>query len=977
MKLSFRHCAILVLSCAFGTSLQLEAGIVCDSGIQNSLEIANTKEALPILVDTADWWGVSRASGDLKADIERVSGILPEIVNDVKSAGKMAVIVGTLGKSAHIDAMAEAGKIDASLLEGRWESFLLEVVEQPLPGIERALVIAGSDKRGTIYGIYTLSQEMGVSPWYWFADVPTARRDSVNVSGRLYDDGPTVKYRGIFINDEAPAFSGWAAEKFGGVNSECYSHIFELLLRLKGNYMWPAMWNNAFNEDDPESPRLADAYGIVMGTSHHEPMIRSQKEWHRNGTGAWNYETNGEVLRKFWADGIARNKDLESIVTMGMRGDGDEAMSEDTNTALLEKIVADQRTILVRETGKNIEEIPQMWALYKEVQDYYEHGMRVPDDVTLLWCDDNWGNIRRLPLTEERKRSGGAGIYYHVDYVGGPRSYKWLNTIPLTKIWEQMHLAWQYEATRIWIVNVGDLKPMELPISFFLDYGWDPEALPYDCVAQYQKDWAAQQFGAENAAEIASLLDFYTKANALRKPEMTAAHTFSVLNHAEAEDVLSNWKKAAALAEELMGTIPAEKKDAFFQLVYYPVVACANLNEMYISAARNDAYAHMGRASANTYSERVRKLFAKDQELARQYNEELAGGKWSHMMDQKNIGWTYWQQPPLERAPAVSKVQPLEDGAIGVSLEAYPFAWPENDIFQPRARPLPVYEGDKTPTVFEVFNRSDKPVDWAARVTSPWAKLSLGKSCPKAASDYSSTLVGADSVSMTLLVDWAAIPADANSAEVEITGMGPEGPCKVLLGFPLVRNPGTNLPWLDKNRAIALEASTYSEAVAGQGVTWKTLENYGIGYGRNAVTTLPSVHERLIPGGDSPHLAYDVFFKDAGEYTLELQLAPTLNFLSGDGIKVAISIDDAEPQILTVGPKVDSADWGKAVSEGVRKLVSKHKVTSAGEHRIKVWYVDPGVVVRQIIVNTDALAQRPSYLGPLGMEEILPCCGVK
>jgi len=951
----------LFLFSIFALTAHAAEDMVSFTPSKGALTFAEKGTALPIWVSAGDHWGVIRAAGDLQADVERVTGIKPALSEDASAPGKAVLIVGTLGHSTQIDAMVKAGKIDASLLEGRWESFLLKVVDNPLPGVERALVIAGSDKRGTIYGIYTLSKQMGVSPWYWWADVPTAHQDGIYVKGDLYDDGPTVKYRGIFINDEAPAFSGWAQEKFGGVNSKLYTHMFELLLRLKGNYMWPAMWNNAFNEDDPQNPILADAYGIVMGTSHHEPMIRAQKEWHKHGTGPWNYEKNGDVLRQFWADGIARNKDLESIVTMGMRGDGDEAMSEDTNTALLERIVADQRAILEREMGKKASEIPQMWALYKEVQDYYEHGMRVPDDVTLLWCDDNWGNIRRLPLTEERKRSGGAGIYYHFDYVGGPRSYKWLNTIPLTKIWEQMHLAYEYEATRIWIVNVGDLKPMELPISFFIDYAWDPEALPYERLAEYQKDWAAQQFGSEHADEIAVLLDFYTKANALRKPEMTAQDTYNVLNYDEAGQVLSKWKTAAESAEKLMDEVPAESKDAFFQLVYYPVVACANLIDMYVSAGRNDAYAYMGRASANTYAERVHKDFAQDQELARRYNEDIAGGKWAHMMDQKNIGWTYWQQPPLERAPAVSEVQPMDSGALGVAIEGSRVAWPKNDIFQLGPKPFPIYEGDRLAPRFELFNRSDKPVNWTASADVPWVKIAPEDDV-SAKDTCEGTLEGAKDLAINVSVDWSAVPADATEAVIAIHDFSQLWQNPITLRYPLVRNPGTDLPWLDANRAISLDAADYSKAVTGEGVTWKTLDNFGLGYGADAVMTTPVVHERLSPGSGSPHLEYDVFFKDAGDYALELQVAPTLNFLSGDGIKVAISIDGEDPQLLSVGVKASTPDWDKAVAEGVRKLVTTHKVCKPGAHTIKVWYVDPGVVIRRIIVNSDAM--RPSYLGP-------------
>ncbi|MFC7669511.1 glycosyl hydrolase 115 family protein [Hymenobacter humi] len=397
-------------------------------------------------------------------------------------------------------------------------------MNNPMPGVERALVIAGSDKRGTIYGIYDLSQQIGVSPWYWWADVPTKQQPALYVlAGRHTQGEPKVKYRGIFLNDEAPALSGWAKEKFGGINSKMYVHVFELILRLRGNYLWPAMWGNAFNDDDKQSPVLADEYGVVMGTSHHEPMVRSQQEWKRYGSGAWNYQTNPKVLQDFWRQGIRNMGTKESIVTVGMRGDGDEPMSEGSNIALLEKIVADQRQILAEETRKPADQTPQLWALYKEVQDYYDKGMRVPDDVTLLLCDDNWGNIRKLPKVGEKPRKGGYGIYYHFDYVGGPRNYKWLNTNPLPRIWEQMHLAHAYGANQIWIVNVGDLKPMELPISFFLDYAWNPDKIKADQVAAYTQRWAAQQFGPTYAGEIGDILAKYAKYNARRKPEPAGA----------------------------------------------------------------------------------------------------------------------------------------------------------------------------------------------------------------------------------------------------------------------------------------------------------------------------------------------------------------------------------------------------------------------------------------------------------------------
>ena len=469
--------------------------------------------AAPLVFDSADFEGVLIAVTNLQADIERVTSVLPSL-NPAASFSNI-VLIGTLGQSPAIDALVTAGKLDDSDLAGKWESFVIATVDAPYEGIEQALVIAGSDKRGTIYGIYELSEQLGVSPWYWWADVPVQTKDDAYVAAGRYASGePAVKYRGIFLNDEAPALTGWTDEMFGDRNSAFYTRVFELLLRMRGNYMWPAMWGDAFNEDDAMNPVLADRYGIVMGTSHHEPMLRAQQEWSRHkseyGTAEWDYLSNSNGLQSFWSDGIARNKDYESIVTIGMRGDGDEAMVEggnmDENVALLEQIVADQRAILERETGKDASEIPQLWALYKEVMDYYDYGMSVPDDVTLLWCDDNWGNIRRLPALSESGRSGGAGIYYHFDYVGGPRSYRWINTNPLPKIREQMNLAYAYGADRIWIVNVGDLKPMEVPTEFFLRMAWDPARWGADELDAYLVAWATREFGAAYADEAAELV---------------------------------------------------------------------------------------------------------------------------------------------------------------------------------------------------------------------------------------------------------------------------------------------------------------------------------------------------------------------------------------------------------------------------------------------------------------------------------------
>ncbi|HVY85823.1 MAG TPA: glycosyl hydrolase 115 family protein, partial [Caulobacterales bacterium] len=494
---------------------------VCPGQAQGAMALVREGRPVAIYADAHDWPGVLRAARNLQSDLGRVAGGEASFSTQ-HPHGESIIIVGAIGRSALIDHLVRTHKLDVSNVAGHWEAFVQQVVEHPLPGVARALVIAGADKRGAIYGVYDLSARMGVSPWTWWADVPVRQQaDLYTTAGRRIDE-PRVRYRGIFLNDEDPSLKGWATEQFGGLNHQFYEHVFDLILRLKGNYLWPAMWGKSLWDDDPQSADLADEMGVVLGTSHHEPMQRSHVEWERYGHGgAWNYATNAAALRDFWRQGIIRRGERESIVTIGMRGDGDEPMTQGTAIALLERIVHDQRQIIEEVTHRPASQTPQLWALYKEVQDYYDQGMRVPDDVTLLFSDDNWGDIRRLPTLGAPARAGGYGIYYHFDYVGGPRNYKWINTNQIERTWEQMHLARAYGADRIWIVNVGDLKPMEFPISFFLDYAWNPEACgDVSCLHDYPVRWAAQQFGPEYAHRIGELLTRYTQYNARRKPEL-------------------------------------------------------------------------------------------------------------------------------------------------------------------------------------------------------------------------------------------------------------------------------------------------------------------------------------------------------------------------------------------------------------------------------------------------------------------------
>lgn len=631
-------------------------------GTDNSFTLiapsAQTGKALPIYVDSSDYKGVWIAAANLSSDFRRVCGQAAELVN--KPAARNMIIVGSVS-SPVIRRMVKDNKIDGSQLEGKVEKYMMSTVSDPLPGVEEALVIAGSDMRGTIYGIYELSELIGVSPWYDWADVPAVHRDSFAIRRGTYTAGePAVRYRGIFLNDEGPCLMTWVKNKYGTDYGDhrFYGRVFELLLRLRGNFLWPAMWNWEFYADDAENSRLASEMGVIIGTSHHEPMGRSHKEWVRNQDkyGPWNYNTNQKGLDVFFAEGIKRMKDTEDLVTIGMRGDGDEAMSEEADVKLLEKIIANQRKIIRRETGRPAKETPQVWALYKEVLDYYDKGLRVPDDVTLLLCDDNWGNIRRLPDAKERMHPGGWGMYYHVDYVGAPRNSKLLNCTPIQNMWEQMQLAYDYGIEKIWILNVGDLKPMEYPITLFLDMAWNPKAFSNENLLDHTRGFFSRQFGPERAEEAARIFNLLCKYNGRCTPELLDSDTYS-LESGEWKKVRDEFMLLETEALRQYLALEPQYHDAYRELILFPLQVMANLYDMYYSVAMNRAAYAKGMPEADFWAERAEKCFARDAELMNEYNKVIAGGKWDGMMVQKHIGYTSWNDDfPCDVLPEVYRV---------------------------------------------------------------------------------------------------------------------------------------------------------------------------------------------------------------------------------------------------------------------------------------------------------------------------------
>lgn len=696
--------------------------------------LLNANNRVEIYMDTNDCKGVSYAAHALLKDIKSVSGATATLTSDAgfqkkNDTARPAILVGTIGHSAAIDQLVKQKRINGNLLKGKREKFIITL-------IDGQLVIAGSDRRGTIYGIYELSQQMGVSPWYDWADVPVEHHDSIFVNKGIYTDGePAVRYRGIFLNDEAPCLTSWVKNTYGTGYGDhrFYQRVFELVLRLRGNMMWPAMWGWAFYADDPENEKTADEMGVVMSTSHHEPMARNHQEYARNrkGWGPWNYQKNKANLQKFFREGIEQMKGTEQIVTIGMRGDGDEAMSEEADTKLMTNIINDQRKIIADVTGRKASETPQVWALYKEVLDYYDKGMKVPDDVTLLLCDDNWGNVRRVPNAKERKHKGGWGLYYHVDYVGAPRNSKMLNVTPVQNPWEQLTLAYENGIDRLWILNVGDLKPMEYPISQFMDMAWNPRKYDVNNITRHTRDWCAQQFGESQADEAARILNLICKYNGRCTPEMLDKNTYS-LENGEWQEVVNQYLQLEADALRQYNCLPASYHDAYRQIILFPIELMSNLHQMYFAQAQNHALYKQGNPKANVWADECERLFKRDSLICDFYNHKMSGGKWNGMMTQKHIGYKSWNDdfekdtcPELFRVTSKDGVIISENNGV-VEIEA-PYYSSKTDAAEAKWTEIPFMGKSVSAMTLMPYTKSVKGASITYKFKMQVSKTSDGK----------------------------------------------------------------------------------------------------------------------------------------------------------------------------------------------------------------------------------------------------------
>ncbi|PPQ73060.1 hypothetical protein CVT26_014652 [Gymnopilus dilepis] len=1003
-------CLLGTLALLHGANAIGQTTCVSFTSSKDSFAIVNNHKAASILISPDDWPGVQRAAFDFQADVQRVSSVKPSLTNYTvptspaasKPPASAPVIIGTLGKSSLIDHIVNASNIDVSSIEGKWEAFLTRVVSNPLPGVSSAYVIIGADKRGTIFALYDHSEQIGVSPWYWWADVPTTTHSNIFVSNSGCSHGsPSVKYRGIFLNDEQPALQNWAMEKFTngtgapGTNSPFnhffYTKLFELILRLKANFLWPAQWSSAFGTDDPQNQFLADWYGVVMGTSHQEPMMRSTPvEFSEFGSGPWDYTTNSANINKFWLEGAERAKPFESVYTMGMRGFGDLPLAETTDISLLQGVINNQTEILQSVYNESdVSNIPQVWCLYKEVEGYYDDGMKVADYITLLWTDDNWGNIRRLPTLDERNRTGGAGIYYHLDYVGSPRDYKWITTTQIEKVYQQTSLAIQRQADRLWILNVGDLKPYERETEFFLTYGWNASIWNQDNIHSFVSQWATREFDltADHAALVTSIVGNLTRFNARRKPELVANTTYSLTNYREADNLLAEWSALEAASTSVYNSLSKDKQPAFFQLVHHPVLAGNNLNQMYVAAGKNNLRASQAFLSTNQLADKTQQLFENDFTFEEQYHALLNGTLvrnssilrcGSTEIGPTDLGYYYWQQPMTNTMPPITRVQSKKQalpGVMRIAPEGNPGAWPGDNPFQCAAG----YNcGPPTLTIDNFSPIANRYVDVGAGGPQPFTfSVSSNVSWLSFSPSKGSISPNNPEQRVFINVDWSKLSGGNSFAVVNFNasapGEFPLGPEQVAVTFIATKNsPSSGFKgFVEGTGVVSIEAAHATRKSTVQGISWTEIP--GLGRTLSAVTPLP-LQDTTFSAGAGPTLEYDFFTFDSksgsGNVTVNVLLTTALNSNTDQNpLSYAVSID-SQPAVTVVpiGPEPPGGvpnGW-----DGVNGWVANNIISTAttfnsvnpGAHTLKISMITPAVAIQKIIIDAGGL--QSSYLGP-------------
>ncbi len=959
----------------------------------NKFIVANGGNVCPILTETCAHEGVKRIANVLAEDISLVTGVLPEridLLSNVKSSS--VIICATIGHSELIDSLANENKLDLCAISGKREVYMIKHISSPFadyPNITNALIIVGSDKRGTIYGMFSISEACGVSPLVYWGDVAPKHKDDIalDYSSAFVSKEPSVKYRGFFINDEWPAFGGWSRDRFGGFNTSTYEYVFQLLLRLKGNYMWPAMWSSAFSEEGPgiANAELANIYGVIMGASHHEPMCRAGVEWQNiykqyGDDNTWSFISNREAITEFWRDGLKRNKDFENIITVGMRGENDSLLlgadaTLDDNINVLRGIINTQNELMKEIVNPDLNEIPRMLAMYNEVEDFYYapnglKGWEALDGVILMLCDDNFANLRYLPTDDDRDHKGGFGMYYHYDYHGASISYEWLNSNRLTKTWEQMTMAYDYGIRDLWIVNLGDIKGLEYPICYFLDLAYDFDrygSAALNSVEDYVKSWINQQYGAwltpAQLDDVYTLINGYTKFNNLRTPESMNSNIYSPVNFREGERVWNECQTLIDLAEKLYHEAPEGIKASVFTMLYYPTVASLNFVQMHIEAGLNRHYASHGSLAANKYLDCVKMRSVRDYELKNQF-DNILDGKWIHMMDSAHTGFNCWCSEDWSY-PVISEVVPVPCGKAYVSFAGYqPFTigrfWHNSrpvfnrEFMRPDTDYITVNIESGSSIDLEYSITCDK--DWLifenteGVVTPADGMTSVNVTCDRA------KLSGEETACVTVTCKFKG--SDTARAKLFVSAFG-----------------GTYdyapMTFVDTEGYVAMDADHFSTVHAGDNCAW-TLIDHLSRVDRPALKVLPSTAHLLDDNGNFtienvPSVEYTFATNNGGEWEMELYLSNRNPVAIDAKMRIGYRINGSDVTIHSTIPEHYKArncrEWNKEVLDVLRISKSSLAVQS-GVNTLKLYGGDPNIIVERIVLYPKGKAPGKTYMGP-------------
>lgn len=908
---------------------------------------------------------VSLAAEMLCDDAQRVTGKKIPLKKTDRPKGKNAVIVATLGSNPFVESLIASGKINADGLKGAWERFLITTVSNPAKGIDKALVILGSDRRGAAYGVVTLSEALGVSPFYWWADVPVQERSGIYLPQTEYlSKTPDVKYRGIFINDEGWGFQPWASKtiepELGAPGPKTYSKVCELLIRLKANMLAPAMHpaTVAFNRI-PENKVVADRWGIIITTSHCEPLhYNNTTEWDKKTQGEWNYLTNKQGINSVLEQRVSEVAPYENVYVLAMRGIHDAGLvgvPQDQKVAVTEAALTDQRAMLAKHIDQPIDRIPQVFVPYKEVLDIYEQGLNLPDDVTIVWPDDNFGYIKRLPDASERKRKGGSGVYYHISYLGGPHDYLWLNTTPPTLIYEEMHKAYLAGADRYWLLNVGDIKPGELGIKFFMDLAWDVEAFDFDKAYDFIPDFLASIFGQEYRVALADIMNAYYLQGFRRKPEamgwgvewnsafarerMTDTD-FSFANYDEAESRLAEYDRIAARAKAVMDALPSEKRDAFFQLVYYPVKGASLMNRKMLLAQKSRIYGRQRRAATALIAAKAHEAFDSLAMLNEEYNG-LRSGKWRHTM-QLAPGWTadYLNMPETGSA-ALSESAEINIAVPGQGA----------DYLCGDAGVLPCQTPHMAITpYFEIYNTGKKPFDWHALCSNPAISLSSTQGTVD------------DQCRVCVDIDWSKVPDGKSSALCKVNGCGRE----LTVLIPLFKPTAGQMRdadgcYIELGGVVSMPAGSYSRVTPSGTVSPTAVR--GIGYETDCLLMGEPLSQMESHRLESrAKVEYDFYSFSGGNAEIDIYALPVFGINKNSGTQYGVRIDDGIIVWAGEPSKEYSPKWNENVIKNSAVSTMRLAVGDPGKHTLTIYCSDPGIVLQKIVL--DFGGEKPSYLGP-------------